>query len=143
MWPGGFVDGADAGVVTGEGPLDGFGEVVPGVPRVCNLDCLRRGGRGCLGVGGGPAAADDLELRMALEPSGDGRGLPPGQDVASRATSSGGSRPVGQSLCDPCRQLVKDRGVQGVRAGLPRYLFGDGYLPVGEYGVMDLLAVLL
>lgn len=66
--------GGQAGAVAGDGAFDGVGEVVPRVPPIRYLQCVRGAGPGAFGVGAGPVPADDLDARMISEPRGQGRG---------------------------------------------------------------------
>lgn len=70
-----------AAVVAGDGLLDVFGEVVPQVPPVGDLNGLRGADAGAFGVGAGPVPADDLHAAVLSEPGGKGAGFPVGQDV--------------------------------------------------------------
>jgi hypothetical protein len=66
--------------------LDPFGEVVPQMPAISDLDRLGRAAAGAVGVGTGPVAADDLGAGMRLQPGSKRLRLPVLQQV---------DRPVG------------------------------------------------
>jgi hypothetical protein len=68
-------------MVDGDGLLHVLGQVVPQVPAVGDLDRLRRGLPGGLGIGAGAAPADHLGSRMVAQPLGEGGGLPIGKQV--------------------------------------------------------------
>ena len=73
-------------MVAGHDLLDVFGQVVPQVESIRDLDGVGRSGAGAVGIGAGPVAADHLNPGMRLQPRGEGAGLPVGQHV---------DRPVG------------------------------------------------
>ena len=58
-----------------------FGQVVPQMPAVGDLDRLRGAVPGALGVGPGPVAADHLRTGMGLQPGLEGARFPAGQQV--------------------------------------------------------------
>jgi hypothetical protein len=57
------------------------GQVVPHVPAVGDLHCVRGAVPGGLGVGTGPVPADHFDSRVFLQPGGEGRHLAVGQQV--------------------------------------------------------------
>ncbi|MES5825573.1 hypothetical protein ABKA17_47645 [Streptomyces sp. RG80] len=59
--------------------LDGFNEVLPDVPAVGDMDCVRGADPSGLGVGDGAVAADHLDARMVDQPLGHRRSGPVGQ----------------------------------------------------------------
>ena len=67
--------------MTGDGLGGVLGEVVPQVPAVGDLDCLRCAVAGAFGIGAGPVAADHPRAWVGLEPPGQRAGLTARQDV--------------------------------------------------------------
>jgi hypothetical protein len=63
------------------GGLDSFGEVVPEVPPVGDLDRFGCAGSGAFGVGAGPVATDDLYSGVLAQPCGECDGFPIGKDI--------------------------------------------------------------
>ena len=61
-----------AGAVPAGGAFDGFGQVVPQVPPVGDLDGQRRPRRGAFGVAPAAVPADDLHTRMRVQPGAEG-----------------------------------------------------------------------
>nr|WP_254550952.1 hypothetical protein [Catellatospora tritici] len=55
----------EAGLVLGDAPFDGGGEVLPQVEPVGDLDGVGRAGAGAVDVGAGPVAADHLSTGRA------------------------------------------------------------------------------
>ncbi|MDQ1013483.1 hypothetical protein QFZ43_000032 [Streptomyces afghaniensis] len=72
---------AQARTVGGDGLLHRGGQVLPEVEAVGDLDGLRCGCGGSIGVGAGAVAADDLDAGMGLQPRGQGGGVAFGQQV--------------------------------------------------------------
>jgi hypothetical protein len=68
-------------MVSGDGLLHVLGQVVPQVPAVGDLDRVRCGLPGALGVGASAVPADDLGVRVRSQPGGEGGGLPISQQV--------------------------------------------------------------
>jgi hypothetical protein len=64
-----------AAVVAGHDLLDLFGQVVPQVETVRDLDRVGCSGAGAVGVGAGPVAADHLNPGMRPQPRGEGAGF--------------------------------------------------------------------
>ena len=58
-----------------------FGQVVPQMPAIGDLDRARRAGPGALGVVAGPVPADDSRARMRRQPRLEAGGLPVRQQV--------------------------------------------------------------
>ena len=70
-----------AGTVAGDRTLDGFGEVVPQVPPVGDLDGQRRALGGAFGVTAAAVPADDLHAGVGVQPGAEGFRGPLGQHV--------------------------------------------------------------
>ncbi|MDH6115359.1 hypothetical protein P3T36_007195 [Kitasatospora sp. MAP12-15] len=64
-----------------DGLLDGFGEVLPDVPPVRDVDRVGGAESPGFGVGGGAVAADHLDARVLGQPAGDCRDGAVGQQV--------------------------------------------------------------
>ena len=61
-----------AGAVAGDGPLDGFGQVVPQMPPIRHLDGQRRALRSAFGVAAAAVPADDLCAGVGVQPGAEG-----------------------------------------------------------------------
>ena len=61
-----------AGAVAGDGTLDGFGQVVPQMPAIGDLDGQRRALRRAFGVTPAAVTADDLRAWMGVQPGPEG-----------------------------------------------------------------------
>jgi Kef-type K+ transport system membrane component KefB len=70
-----------AGAVPGDGAFDRFGEVVPQVPPVGDLDGQRRALSGSFGVTAAAVPADDFHARVVIQPGTEGFRGPLGQHV--------------------------------------------------------------
>lgn len=64
-----------------DGLLHRIAEILPQMPAVCNLRCLRGTGAGTLRVGPAAVPANDLHLAVAGESGGQGFGLASRQHV--------------------------------------------------------------
>ena len=70
-----------AGAVAGDGALDGFGQVVPQVPPVGDLDGQRRAFGCAFCIASAAVAADDLDTRVGVQPGAEGFGRAFGEHV--------------------------------------------------------------
>ena len=69
VWLGDWL--AQAGAVPDDGPLDGFGQVVPQMPPVSDLGRQRRARSGALGVAAAAVTADDLRAGASSQARND------------------------------------------------------------------------
>jgi hypothetical protein len=70
-----------AGAVAGDGTLHRFGQVVPQMPPVSDLDRQRGALGGAFGVAAAAVPADDLHTRVGIQPGTEGLGGPLGEHV--------------------------------------------------------------
>ncbi|WUA05714.1 hypothetical protein OG225_26290 [Nocardia sp. NBC_01377] len=71
----------EAGAMAGHAAFDRLAEVVPDVPSVGDLHCVRRSGGDPLGVGAATVAAYDLDAWMGSQPGREGGGGPVVEDL--------------------------------------------------------------
>jgi hypothetical protein len=82
-----------AAAVLGDAPLGGLAQVVPKMPPVCDLDRLRRSGRGAFGEERRAVPADDLDAGPLGEP-GSQAGCLPVREQIDRTRVSTSTRTV-------------------------------------------------
>ena len=70
-----------AGTVAGDGPLNGFGQVVPQMPPIRHLDGQRRTFCRTLGIAATAVPADDLHARVGVQPGAEGLSGPLGEHL--------------------------------------------------------------